>query len=459
MSRILIFAGPTLSHERIRALVPASEIYPPIAAGDLIRLSPGRGDLVVIIDGFFYQSASVRHKEILDLLRQGVHVWGAASMGALRAAELAAFGMRGFGQIFEAYKRGEIEGDDEVAIIHAPEDMGYTSLTEALVNIRYACARAANASILPDISTHNILNVATNLPFYERTYPNILKRATEHALSQQDAEAFRAFLQQEHPNLKQQDALALLDALPTSVPEPSETSFEWHATSLVQSWYINEKGTYIDDKQFISESDVLAAFQLFNPDYPVLHHQVLLRLLVTLAAPSLTDQPASPETRCVQTAAHYIAARCTLDLRQALPRTMLKWLYPAEAALPQEEQLVNIAIRLWFDPRGLDWREAVIAEMKERDLFQHWQRFVSAAYAFNRDIWGKNAVSRCYALNTEIVCAWFKQRWGVAEEDFELALLDRGFCGCDDFFERVCFFYLFDKYVGVDHWQKQLVQS
>lgn len=79
-------------------------------------------------------------KEILDLLHRGVHVWGASSMGALRAAELAPFGMRGFGRVFESYVQGEIEGDDEVAVLHAPEEMGYAVLTKSLVNVKYICA-------------------------------------------------------------------------------------------------------------------------------------------------------------------------------------------------------------------------------------------------------------------------------------------------------------------------------
>src|SRR6185437_11071516 len=117
MSRVLIFTGPTLDEDTIEELLPNAEIYPPVAAGDLLRLPLLPGDLVAIVDGFYFQSASVRHKEILALLQRGVHVWGAGSMGALRAAELAPFGMRGFGAVFQAYCQGTIDGDDEVAVL------------------------------------------------------------------------------------------------------------------------------------------------------------------------------------------------------------------------------------------------------------------------------------------------------------------------------------------------------
>ena len=81
-----------------------------------------------IIDGYFQWAPAVWHKEILWAIQQGVHVFGAASMGALRAAELAPFGMRGVGRIFEAYRDGVLPGsgdepfedDDEVAVVHGP---------------------------------------------------------------------------------------------------------------------------------------------------------------------------------------------------------------------------------------------------------------------------------------------------------------------------------------------------
>ena len=45
-------------------------------------------------------------------------------MGALRAAELHPYGIEGVGaHYFEAYRGGEYEDDDEVAVSHAPESL------------------------------------------------------------------------------------------------------------------------------------------------------------------------------------------------------------------------------------------------------------------------------------------------------------------------------------------------
>ena len=76
------------------------------------------------------------------LSRRVLRSTGAASMGALRAAELHGFGMVGHGRIFEWYRDGVIDADDEVALIYGPEEVGYPSLSKPLVNIRATLAAA-----------------------------------------------------------------------------------------------------------------------------------------------------------------------------------------------------------------------------------------------------------------------------------------------------------------------------
>lgn len=137
--KTLIYVGPTLPAERVRKLLPEATIMPPAAVGDILRASKRRGiDRIAIIDGYFERMAAVWHKEILVAIERGIEVWGAASMGALRAAELDAFGMRGVGTIYQWYKRGVITADDEVAVAHLPAEYGYRATSDALVNIRYS---------------------------------------------------------------------------------------------------------------------------------------------------------------------------------------------------------------------------------------------------------------------------------------------------------------------------------
>ena len=91
---------------------------------------------------------TVRHKEILWAMSRGIHVFGSASIGALRAAELAAFGMEGVGTIFELYRDGVLEDDDEVAIAHGPAEVGFVAGSEAMVNIRQTLQRAERDGVI-----------------------------------------------------------------------------------------------------------------------------------------------------------------------------------------------------------------------------------------------------------------------------------------------------------------------
>ena len=100
----VVFLGPTLPHAAAADLLTATYL-PPARQGDIYRAVRALRPVAVgLVDGRFLDTGTVWHREILWALSEGVHVFGAASMGALRAAELAPFGMRGIGQVFAAYR-------------------------------------------------------------------------------------------------------------------------------------------------------------------------------------------------------------------------------------------------------------------------------------------------------------------------------------------------------------------
>src|SRR3712207_5593379 len=98
----VVFLGPTLRVEQAREILDATYLLP-VAAGDVWRALRTKPDAIGIIDGYFEHTPSVRHKEILLALARGVRVYGASSMGALRACETAPYGMIGVGEVFEAF--------------------------------------------------------------------------------------------------------------------------------------------------------------------------------------------------------------------------------------------------------------------------------------------------------------------------------------------------------------------
>src|SRR5690348_4729362 len=141
---VYVFLGPTLPIERAREELEATYL-PPVAQGDIFRLACEMPTAIGIIDGYFGTVRSVWHKELLWAMSKGIRLYGSASMGALRAAETASFGMVGVGRIFEDFQNGTLEDDDEVTVAHLPQEAGYKKLSTAMANIR-ATVRAAVAA-------------------------------------------------------------------------------------------------------------------------------------------------------------------------------------------------------------------------------------------------------------------------------------------------------------------------
>lgn len=444
MSRILVFSGPTLTEEQIHEIVPRAEVYPPVAAGELLRLTLNAGDVVAIIDGYYFQAASVRHKEILDLLARGIHVWGAGSMGALRGAELAAFGMRGFGRVFQAYVQGEIDGDDEVALIHAPEEMDYLKLSEALVNIRYACRIALQEQVISEEAYQTLLNVACELPFFERVYPNIAKLAQERGLSAAESERFLAFTRQPRLDLKRLDALEMLAALNNAPEEPFQPAFQLHQTSLLQGWRQDEQGMQVKD-QWITYRELLSAYQLFGADYSEVHYRELVAELADIAASISGEQAHSQEQRI----AHFLGQRYGFQAEQGIPEAGRRWLRPTEQAFPYEQQITLLAVRLWQAPQGRSWQQRMIRFIRETPLCISLLKIVYQTRQYQQMLEQQQQGLYLEQLLPEKIEAWFRARWQVSESDFTYTLLERGFASQADFWQAARAFYLFDKYVGV----------
>ncbi|MDC0713641.1 TfuA-like protein [Stigmatella sp. ncwal1] len=210
--KVVIFAGPTLSgvdcHRELEALY-----LPPAAQGDLYRAALGKPVAIGLIDGYFERVPSVSHKEILWAMKQGVHVFGAASMGALRAAELAAFGMEGVGDIYEAFASGALEDDDEVAVIHAEAEEDYRPLSEAMVNIRATLQAAERAGVLGQEARHTLERLAKGLFHADRNWPGLLKRGQEAGLEVAVLEACRRFVAESRVDPKRLDGMRLLHTL------------------------------------------------------------------------------------------------------------------------------------------------------------------------------------------------------------------------------------------------------
>ncbi len=205
-ARIVVFVGPSLPPDE-RPADPVFDWRPPAMAGDGLALCQEPPKAVVLIDGLFDEQPSIRHKELLSLIGQGVAVIGGASMGALRASELHTFGMIGVGQIFEAYVRGYLVGDDEVAVLHGPADWDWRALTEPLVNVRATVLRAVRELAIDVDSARVVLRTAQDIFYKQRTWPSVLAALT---LDSARIEVLRDWLVAGRVDLKRKDAFACL---------------------------------------------------------------------------------------------------------------------------------------------------------------------------------------------------------------------------------------------------------
>lgn len=170
--RIVAFAGPSLPAGD-RSAFPDIDWRPPAEAGDLLRLPADEISAVCLIDGYFDHRPAVRHKEILLLLSEGVRIFGASSIGALRAAEMEPFGMIGVGAIFGAYARGALHGDDEVALVHAGGDQDWRPFSIPLVDVRATLCRARRGGIAGRDEARALLTAAASIHYVDRDWKSI----------------------------------------------------------------------------------------------------------------------------------------------------------------------------------------------------------------------------------------------------------------------------------------------
>jgi hypothetical protein len=246
------FIGPSLSVERARSIAPQAVLRPPAERGSLFREDLAPGDRVLIVDGYYGHRPAIAHLEILDAMRRGAIVAGASSIGALRAAELTAFGMCGYGRVYEAYARGELRGDDEVAVMHDAETYRMTSAP--LVNLRANIDRAVTAGVVEPSDAAWLVEHLRQRWFGERSYAAAIHAARERA------PRLREFWREGLVDLKAEDAEGALarlgDLEPAGTPPPAETVFA-HALRA-------EVRRAADD--VVSDGDVLALCRAYATD-------------------------------------------------------------------------------------------------------------------------------------------------------------------------------------------------
>jgi hypothetical protein len=420
--RRYLFCGPSLPDTHQQLADGQIRVMPPVAAGDLLRMPLDPGDLVGIVDGYFHQTRAVRHKEILAVLSQGVRVFGAASIGALRAAEMDRFGMVGVGRIYRDYRDGRLEADDEVALVHGEADIEYQHASVPLVNIRATLADAERHGLLDAGARDGIIQMLARLPYPRRSYRTTARVAVAVGMGALQVQELQRFCREHPVDVKRADALRLADILRDPPAQTDRIRHRLNRTRYLYGWQVEAAG---NDRGGVSDLAVLRACQVLARDYPDIHRQLVLNHLV---ADCLRSCGPVVGTDPVDIAiAHGVHRGLFPPISEVSGFDfMAPWLTRHERLSDDfRQQITAFLVRSFRIPPGVVDDEAAMAAAGEA-YAEPARAMVRAAYAMNEQARKLNPKFQLESLREERVMEWVCDRWCAEPDELELHALDRG---------------------------------
>ncbi|MDP7726333.1 TfuA-like protein [Mycobacterium sp. TY814] len=456
-ARIVVTAGPTIATEDIHAVIPHAEVVPPISFGDALRYGLAPGDTLLIVDGLFFQSASVRHKELLTLMDDGVRVVGSSSMGALRAAELHPFGMEGYGWVFEGYRDGIIDADDEVGMVHGDPEDGYPVFVDALVNIRQTVAQAVTTGVLTAATGDQLIDTARRTPFTQRTWNRLLESADvpERAVLAKQLKSMRI-------DIKHADAvLALQEVIrgPRYVavrpgPPPTVWSERWR-----QRWApptpveVTPGG---DDVVDILDIDVLSLLSVCATDRwayrPALEQVAAWYWNLTnpgdegsvrdRAARAVAGIGVDDYERALETIAHrYAVASGIIDASGFPEHVRAHWLTDEEMQKFADDPVAvsaRLTTRTLFFTRSLPAIQHFLELLRTDPRLPDWRAMAAQALARRDELSRQKPNLNLHRPDPVQLKRLFSMRWGTQVDHIELA--QRGLMTNDAFYNAASLF-------------------
>lgn len=302
-----IFCGPTLPEADAARLAREAglhaRVHGPVAQGDVLAAVRHGTDAILIIDGVYERTPAVWHKEILHALDEGLPVVGCSSMGALRAAECAEYGMSGVGEVYRQVSTGEIVADADVAVAHLGPDDDYRATSVALVDLRATVDALLARGELTTPTAEAVVAAARTLFFPERRLPTIAARAASDAAArtreaagtgadadrriagrtETAAQELLARLRDGFVSVKRADAETAIAALPELV----------HAWEPARDWTFQHSQAW---RQASARADSAVSEQVLDlvrleERWTDVLRAGLVRHLVTSVAPSADVQP------------------------------------------------------------------------------------------------------------------------------------------------------------------------
>ncbi len=350
---------------------------------------------------------------------------GSSSMGALRAAELWPYGMRGVGEVFRLHRDLVVTSDDEVAVIHCSAEEGYRPLSEPLVNIRIALGEAHAAGAIGDSEEARLLALARAMPFRSRSF-RLLSQVAAGELGRDLADRFDSWRRAHGRDAKADDARLLLRMAAAGDPElcpagPGDTPIPNVRTHHTEAWALKFQGTEADGEDWVSDADVTVAIMLLHPGFPARHR---LDVLASLGGTSWDDP------RAVDLALAAARQRGLDERSSAVPDG---WLTPRErCALPPAGQLATILGRAFGTVSSYRISPQTGGSLLADGAVRDWGRRVASAASRGNRLLPAGAHRRL-RYRDEVVDRLFAREWQCAPGDFEGAVWDRGISGIQEF--------------------------
>ena len=226
MDKIYIFTGPSCLKSDLQILQSEASFVrflPPVARGDLLGLvsSLETSATILVIDGYFTQNLSVWHNEFLYAAKHNHKVFGCSSMGALRAAELKGYGVKGLGRIYNYFQSSTTSFDDEVALAHASADLDYRAASYPIVNLRISGEDMVSDKVITSEQLNLLISIGRSFPYYERQVKTILSiyRKSCGLTVESEIDLHISHIQSRLKDIKRLDALASIASLAQLSPE------------------------------------------------------------------------------------------------------------------------------------------------------------------------------------------------------------------------------------------------
>jgi hypothetical protein len=373
---VTVFLGPSLALRDAQSILPDATYRPPAAQGDLLAaVEQDACDLIGLIDGTFHQSLSVWHNEVCYLLSRGIAIFGASSMGALRAVETERFGTVGVGTVFRWYRDGVVLGDDEVALLHGDADVGYPNLSLPLVNIRGTVLNAVQVGLLDQRAADALVAIAGNIYYPERQLPRILSECRAGGFSGDELQAVAAALTHGYVDVKRADACELLhtirDVVSGNAPRPPVVEFTFGRSSVFEALYNQDRAIRVDGREVRLRS-VMEHAALHDAEFGDVYAAALNRDIVgylgVLLGIQLDPKDVEKEDASFR---RERGITCPEEMRDWLAVNAMSYRDYSEY-ISQEAMCARM--RRWMvSNRGFDRGvRPVLNELRRRGQFEHW---------------------------------------------------------------------------------------